>query len=124
MQAFWQQEIGLPFDHMLPLGGGLRQFRHDLLGSVLKINNGRDVQVDTGASGYRELLIAKQGLAEPRALVDPDGNRVTLCRSVIEASPASDFRLACATRQRTGVSTRARWDCLRVNRERFSAATA
>ncbi|MDE1173321.1 MAG: VOC family protein [Parvibaculaceae bacterium] len=78
MLAFWQQEIGLPFDHMLPLGGGLRQFRHDLLGSVLKINNGRDAQADTGASGYRELLIAKEGLAAPRALADPDGNRVTL----------------------------------------------
>ena len=41
MLDFWQNEIGLPFDHMLPLGGGVRQHRHDLLGSVLKINHSR-----------------------------------------------------------------------------------
>ena len=35
---FWQKEIGLPFDHLLPIRKGQKQHRHDLLGSVLKIN--------------------------------------------------------------------------------------
>lgn len=78
MLAFWQQEVGLPFDHMLPLGRGRRQHRHDLLGSVLKINHARDGVPEGPASGYRELLIAREGLARPVRLTDPDGNRVTL----------------------------------------------
>lgn len=78
MLDFWQNEIGLPFDHLLPLGGGLQQHRHDLLGSVLKINHARNALPDSAPSGYRELLIAREGLLGPRRLTDPDGNRVTL----------------------------------------------
>lgn len=78
MLDFWQNEIGLPFDHMLPLGNGLQQHRHDLLGSVLKINHSRSDLPIAPPSGYRELLIAREGLLGPRRLSDPDGNRVTL----------------------------------------------
>ncbi|PKP77567.1 MAG: VOC family protein [Alphaproteobacteria bacterium HGW-Alphaproteobacteria-3] len=78
MLDFWQNEIGLPFDHMLPLGGGMRQHRHDLLGSVLKINHSRNELPVAPPSGYRELLIAREGLPGPKRLADPDGNRVTL----------------------------------------------
>lgn len=78
MLDFWQSEVGLPFDHMLPLGNGLQQHRHDLLGSVLKINHSRNELPIAPPSGYRELLIAREGLLGPRRLTDPDGNRVTL----------------------------------------------
>ncbi len=78
MLAFWQGQVGLPFDHMLPLGSGARQHRHDLLGSVLKINHTREPAADAPRSGYRELLIARDGLSVPKPLTDPDGNRVTL----------------------------------------------
>jgi hypothetical protein len=36
--AFWQNEIGLPFDHTQPIRRGYKQHRHDLCGSILKIN--------------------------------------------------------------------------------------
>src|SRR5439155_13219011 len=36
--AFWQNRIGLPFDHTQPIRRGLKQHRHDLCGSILKIN--------------------------------------------------------------------------------------
>lgn len=78
MLAFWQEEVGLPFDHMLPLGGGKRQHRHDLLGSVLKINHKREPLSPAPSSGYRELLIARDSIDQSRPLTDPDGNRVTL----------------------------------------------
>jgi lactoylglutathione lyase len=78
MLAFYQNEIGLPFDHKLPLGQGRVQHRHDLLGSVLKINESRDLIAETPPSGYRELLIAREGLLGPKRLADPDGNVVTL----------------------------------------------
>ncbi|PKQ04723.1 MAG: VOC family protein [Alphaproteobacteria bacterium HGW-Alphaproteobacteria-11] len=78
MLDFWQNEVGLPFDHLLPLGGGLQQHRHELLGSVLKINHARNALPAVAPSGYRELLIARDGLLGPKRLTDPDGNRVTL----------------------------------------------
>ena len=78
MLAFWQQDVGLPFEETLPLGGGVRQHRHAMNGSVLKLNDARDALPDVTPAGYRELLIARDGVDAPRALVDPDGNRVTL----------------------------------------------
>ena len=36
--AFWQNEISLPFDHTQPIRRGYKQHRHDLCGSILKIN--------------------------------------------------------------------------------------
>lgn len=56
MLRFWQDEVGAPFDHLLPVRRGMDQHRHDLMGSVLKINH----------------------MVAPLALTDPDGNRVTL----------------------------------------------
>jgi catechol 2,3-dioxygenase-like lactoylglutathione lyase family enzyme len=78
MLEFWQQEVGLPFEEMLPVGGGSRQHRHGMNGSVLKINHARDPLPEGEPSGYRELFIARDGIAEHRRLVDPDGNIVTL----------------------------------------------
>ena len=78
MLAFWQGEIGVPFDRILPIRPGMEQHRHDLMGSVLKINSHTAPLPDSPPSGYRELLIAREGVAAPRALADPEGNRVSL----------------------------------------------
>ena len=78
MLAFWQQDIGLPFDHMLPLGGGLRQHRHDHQGSVFKLNHARDPLAPRTEGGYLRLLIARDGITAPTERTDPDGNRVLL----------------------------------------------
>jgi lactoylglutathione lyase len=78
MLAFWQGEVGLPFDHLLPIRRGHNQHRHDALGSVIKINHVEGELPDGPPTGYRELYIARDGLTAPSPLVDPDGNRVTL----------------------------------------------
>ena len=78
MLEFWQQEVGLPFEETLPLGGGVRQHRHAMNGSVLKLNAARDPVNDAPPGGYRELLIAREGIAEACSLEDPDGTVVTL----------------------------------------------
>ena len=78
MLAFWQGEAGVPFDHLLPIRRGQDQHRHDVLGSVLKINHHAAPLPDAPPSGYLELLIARPGLAAPVSLADPDGNRVSL----------------------------------------------
>jgi catechol 2,3-dioxygenase-like lactoylglutathione lyase family enzyme len=79
--AFWQNEIGLPFDHTQPIRRGYKQHRHDLCGSVLKINQVYDPLPDNPPSGYRELLIARDGIAVPQPMIDPEGNRVSLVPS-------------------------------------------
>ena len=78
MLAFWQHEVGLPFEELLPTGGGNRQHRHAMNGSILKLNHARDPLPDAEPAGYRELLIARTGIAAPHQLTDPEGNRVTL----------------------------------------------
>ncbi|MCP5056748.1 MAG: VOC family protein [bacterium] len=78
MLDFWQGEVGLPYEEPLATGGGNLQHRHDLCGSVLKLNHARDGVPDAPAAGYRELWIARSGTTHPRQLADPDGNRVVL----------------------------------------------
>ena len=76
--AFWQNRIGLPFDHTQPIRRGYKQHRHDLCGSILKINQVYDPLPDNPPSGYRELLIARDGILARVPMIDPDGNRVAL----------------------------------------------
>jgi catechol 2,3-dioxygenase-like lactoylglutathione lyase family enzyme len=78
MLRFWQDEVGVPFDHLLKIRKGMDQHRHDLMGSVLKINHRADALPASPPSGYVELMIAREGLSEERALTDPDGNKVRL----------------------------------------------
>jgi catechol 2,3-dioxygenase-like lactoylglutathione lyase family enzyme len=78
MLRFWQDEVGLPFEETLPLGGGVLQHRHGMNGSVLKLNSVRDPMQIRPPAGYRALLIARDGINAPKNLVDPDGNRMVL----------------------------------------------
>jgi len=94
MLEFWRRDVGLAFEETLPLGGGVRQHRHAMNGSVLKLNAARDPLNDAPPSGYRELLIAREGLTEPRTLVDPDGNRVTLVPPGLDGIHGIAVRLA------------------------------
>src|SRR3954466_9456571 len=76
--AFWQRTVGLPYDHMGKVGGGVQQHRHHMNGSILKMNHSRDPLPALAPSGIIELQIAREGLDAPQPLRDPDGNRVTL----------------------------------------------
>jgi lactoylglutathione lyase len=45
---------------------------------VIKINHSAEPLSEGPPTGYRELYIAREGLAEPKPMTDPDGNAVTL----------------------------------------------
>jgi lactoylglutathione lyase len=94
MLAFWQGEAGVPFDHLLPIRKGQDQHRHDVAGSVLKINHHAEPLPDAPPSGYRELILAREGLAAPVSLADPDGNRVTLVPKGHQGIEQAAIRLA------------------------------
>ena len=76
--AFWQETVGLPYDHMGKVGGGVQQHRHHMNGSILKMNHSRDPLPAMAPSGIVGLQIAREGLSATQALADPDGNKVTL----------------------------------------------
>ncbi len=78
MKAFYAEELGILFDSILPIGKGQRQHRHDMMGSVLKINHDRNGSPLMPPAGYRRLILARESLAEPFALSDPDGNRLLI----------------------------------------------
>ncbi|MBS0469539.1 MAG: VOC family protein [Proteobacteria bacterium] len=78
MLAFWQGEMGVPFDHVLPIRRGQKQHRHDLLGSVLKINHFESPLPHAAPAGYAEVLIARPGQREIRVARDPEGTAVAL----------------------------------------------
>lgn len=94
MLAFWQGEVGASFDHLLPIRRGQDQHRHDLMGSVLKINHHEAPLPANPPSGYRELLIARDGLSQARALADPEGNRLSLVPPGAEGVTQIGVRLA------------------------------
>lgn len=77
MLEFWTQEIGLPYNELLKIGGGVHQHRLELRGSIFKLNHTRSLLPENTPTGYRELLIAADVSGSTR-LIDPDGNRVTL----------------------------------------------
>ena len=60
--AFWQQTVGLPYDHMGKVGGGVQQHRHHMNGSILKMNHSRDPLPRWPPSGIVGLQIARDGL--------------------------------------------------------------
>jgi catechol 2,3-dioxygenase-like lactoylglutathione lyase family enzyme len=91
---FWQTDVGLKLDHVLPVRRGQKQHRHDALGSVVKINHFAKELPPTRPSGYRELLIARPDLSHPKRLIDPDGNRVTLVPPGSEGINQIGIRLA------------------------------
>ncbi len=94
MLDFWQRDVGLAFDETLPLGGGVRQHRHAMNGSVLKLNAARDPINDAPRGGYRELTIARDGVTAARSLIDPDGNRIVLAPPAFEGVTGIRVRIA------------------------------
>ena len=62
MLRFWQQDAGLRFDHVLPVRRGQKQYRHDALGSVIKLNNHAEPLLAAAPSRYRELIMAREGV--------------------------------------------------------------
>ena len=77
MRVFYGERIGLPFEELLPVGAGVRQYRYGLLGSVLKLNHIREPLLPRTPGGYKRVAISDSH-ATPSTLRDPDGNEIAL----------------------------------------------
>lgn len=78
MLSFWQNEVGAAFDHVLQIRRGLKQHRHLLNNSVVKINEYVEPLAERPRAGYAELLVAREGLEREVVMHDPDDNAVRL----------------------------------------------
>lgn len=94
MLTFWQQRAGVPFDELLPLGGGVHQLRHRMGESILKINHPRHAADAAAPAGYRRLSIAREGLRVPTSLADPDGNELRLVPAGFEGITQIEVQIA------------------------------
>lgn len=79
-QAFWGDELGLAFDHVLKVGGGVHQHRYDLHGGVLKLNAHRDPLPEEAVTGYSAMAVvdAVRAADGVQGRQGPDGLRVAL----------------------------------------------
>ena len=68
-RAFWEGEVGLPYEELLKAGRGVHQYRLGLHGAVLKVNDSRE-PLEQAPSCLRGLVVHGP---ERRSLVDPDG---------------------------------------------------
>jgi len=81
---FWQTSVGLEFESLLKLGGGAQQWRHEMHGSILKLNHRLEPLPDAPAAGYDGLIVTDETVDEPVTMLDPEGNRVTLVQPGFE----------------------------------------
>ena len=77
-RAFYEGRLGLAYEELLKLGGGLHQHRLGLRGAVLKLNASRVALPAGRPTCLRGLTIVSDSVDAPVALVDPDGTPVTL----------------------------------------------
>lgn len=91
--SFWQSRVGLVYDHLGKLGGGIHQHRHHLHGVVLKLNAARDPLPAMAPGGFRALRIA---VDEPGAqsLATPDGLPVDLVPKGDQGTWGTDVLMA------------------------------
>ena len=76
--TFWRDRVRLPFDASLPISEDQVQHRFHANGSIIKINCFTSPLPEGPCSGYREVLIAQEGLDSVLRLNDPDGSSVSL----------------------------------------------
>jgi predicted enzyme related to lactoylglutathione lyase len=78
MKAFYGDNLGLPFESELPVGGGFVQHRFVANGSIIKLMDSRERLPRRHPGGYETLIIATNRVTQPEALNDPDGNTIEL----------------------------------------------
>ena len=76
-EVFWRDTVGLAYEELLKVGGGVHQHRFGLRGSVCKVNVAR-ADLPAAPTAFRRLVVADPSVDEPRLLLDPDGTEVEI----------------------------------------------
>ena len=78
-EVFWRDQIGLPYEELLKVGGGVHQHRFGLRGSVCKVNTAL-ADLPTAPTAFVRLTIAGDDRDTAAVLREPDGTEVVLAR--------------------------------------------
>jgi predicted enzyme related to lactoylglutathione lyase len=78
MQEFYGNTLGLPFESVLPVGGGYKQHRYLANGSVIKLMHTAEHLPPRRPGGYGTLMIASSTAKTSQLLTDPDHNAVEI----------------------------------------------
>lgn len=81
----WRDVVGVAYDEMLPLGGGVRQHRHRHGDSIVKVNHSREPLTAAPPSGYAQLCVAGPRVEAAADVSDAQGNRIRLAPADAEA---------------------------------------
>ena len=94
-RSFYEGKLHLAYEELLPVGGGVRQHRLSLRGSVLKLNESR-TPGDDAPTGYRRLMIAATDDTGAADLVDADGLAVSVVPRGTDSIDAIGIEVAVA----------------------------
>jgi catechol 2,3-dioxygenase-like lactoylglutathione lyase family enzyme len=78
MQEFYGNTLGLPFESVLPVGGGYNQHRYLANGSVIKLMHTADHLPPRHPGGYETIMIASSTAKTSSLQPDPDHNLVEI----------------------------------------------
>lgn len=78
MQKFYGEELGLQFESVMPVGGGIKQYRYLANGSVIKLMHTHDPLPRRHPGGYEVVMIATPKVTVGKAFADPDDNTIEL----------------------------------------------
>ncbi len=76
-EAFWAEIVGLPYTKFEKVGGGVRQYRFDANGSVIKVNHSRN-PMEPHPTIHRRLRVVSDRVSSPKLVHDPEGVEVEL----------------------------------------------
>jgi lactoylglutathione lyase len=75
--AFWSRVIGLEYEELLKVGGGVHQHRFGLRGSVCKVNAAR-ADLSDSPTAFCRLLLAREGARSVTVAYEPDGTEIVI----------------------------------------------
>ena len=99
MLEFYDHTVSMPFVELIQHSPTYQERFYSVHSASLKINYSLEPMAD-GTSGYRGLLVARDSLDEPVALIDPDGSTVTLVPTGFDGVTALGVRVVVADAQR------------------------
>jgi lactoylglutathione lyase len=99
MLDFYDHTVAMPFVELLQHSPTYQERFYSVHGASLKINYSLEPMAD-GTSGYRGLLVARDGLDAPSPFVDPDGSTVTLVPAGTDGITTLGVRVVVADAQR------------------------
>jgi catechol 2,3-dioxygenase-like lactoylglutathione lyase family enzyme len=109
--AFWCDDVGLKYDEVLPIGGGVRQHRVVAGDTVIKVNHSRN-PLPEAVTTLSRVVVAVPGADAAKSLTSPDGLPVD-----VVPAPSSKVTVGVVVRSPHADHVRGFWDRIGLARD-------